>query len=247
MASGMEAAGRYPTTNITTAGANEAAIAAADRGAIVVADDARAGRHQHINGSSSQSCIHTCIHAYMHTYIHAYMHTHTCIHAYIHAYMHTCMYIRIHAYTHIRMYAWHVCMYACMHVRMHACMHVCTYACMHIYARMHTCIHAHVHVHVYVCMYTRMYVRMYVCMCTQTCTRRDDDEPTSTICSARSCTSIGRFFEDECALPADRPLRTVSLRDLGSGPVGERVVCFDRQVQGTSTNGAPPPTAQIEN
>ena len=45
MASGMKAAGAYPTTNTTAAAVNEAVIAAADPAAIVMADSARAGRH----------------------------------------------------------------------------------------------------------------------------------------------------------------------------------------------------------
>ena len=62
MASGMKAAGAYPTTNTTAAAANEAAIAAADPAATVMADGTRAGADRQISRSSlaaTASAAHT--------------------------------------------------------------------------------------------------------------------------------------------------------------------------------------------
>ena len=88
MASGMKAAGAYPTTNTTAAAANEAAIAAADPAVTVIADGARAGADRLISRSSvaaaasaahTHAHMHTCTHAYMHTSIQSYMHRTVCI------------------------------------------------------------------------------------------------------------------------------------------------------------------------
>ena len=222
MASGMKAAGAYPTTNTTAAAANEAAIAAADPAATVMADGARAGADRQISRSSlaatasaahTHAYMHTCIHAHMHTCIHAHAHMHTCIHAYMHACMHAYTHIRMHAYMHVRMYAYmHVCMYACMHACMHTCMYARMHACTHARAYTRVCTYAYMHVHVYMCMYTRMYICMYVDMHLQ---RLYWEEPASTIRSARSCTCIGRSLDYECAISAVVVLGLTALSALG--------------------------------
>ena len=120
------------------AAVNEAAIAAADPAATVIADGARAGADRHISRSSvaaTASAAHT--HAYMHTCIHAHMHI--CIHAY---------------------------MRRCMHAYMRVCMHACTHACMHVcmHAHMHVHIHVYVHMHTCTCTCACIHACMYVCM-----------------------------------------------------------------------------------